>query len=74
MTNIQHSRTDPFTVKLTFNANQINVFYDDLVNPKISSTDTNTSWFTNGSIVLDMWTGNSGPDYTMSVQQVVVTP
>ena len=64
--------TNSHTVKLSFNGNQIDVYYDDLVNPMISKSDAYSPVYTNGAVSLDMWTGAA--TYTMSVDDVIVRP
>ena len=66
--------TTNHTVKLTFNGNYVEVYFDDLTSPMISATDTNQDWFSSGSVSLDMWTDGDGPGYLMSVSHVTVTP
>jgi len=71
-TNLASVGTSWHTLRLRFNGNQIDVYYDDLVNPKISMSDAYSPVYTNGAVSLDMWTGAT--IYTMSVDDVIVRP
>jgi hypothetical protein len=66
--------TTNHTVKLALNSNHIDVYFDDLAAPKISTTDTNTVWYSSGTMSLEMWTARSGPDYIFSAQRAIVSP
>jgi hypothetical protein len=67
-TNLASVGTTNHVVKITFNGNQINVYYDDLSAPKITTTDSS---YSNGGITAEMWTYNAS--YLMSVRELSVT-
>jgi hypothetical protein len=78
-TNLASVSTNWHTIKLSFNSNQIAVYYDDPVNPNISYSD-NDSPYLSGAVSLEMFnwvkfgTPAWGPNYNMSVGDIIVTP
>jgi len=67
-TNLASVGTTNHIVKLTFNGSQINVYYDDLINSKITATD---SAYASGGVTSEMWTYTN--PYSMSVRELSVT-
>ena len=67
--NLASVGTDFHTVKLSFQANLITVFYDG--DQVMSMTDAEPTPYLSGGISADMWTDTIG--YTMSVDDVAVT-
>jgi hypothetical protein len=62
--------TNFHTVKLAFLWNRIAVYFDG--NLMISAPDQEVTPLLSGSVILDMWTDNTG--YQMSVDDVIVNP
>ncbi len=57
--------------------NHIDVFFDDVTNPKISADDTGAVRYTTGAASLELWntvTPAAGPSYNMSVSDLIMTP
>jgi hypothetical protein len=58
------------TVKLAFLWNRIAVYFDG--NLMITAPDQEATPYSNGSVILDMWTDSTG--YQMSVDDVIINP
>ena len=69
MTNLASVGTTNHTVRMDFQGPQISVFLDGTL--MISATDTESSYYTNGGVSLDMWTDSS--QYLMTVDNVTVS-
>ena len=75
--NLSAVGTNWHTIKLSFNANQIDVYFDDPVTPNISYSDSDSPYLS-GAVSLELYNWppyyGGGPSYNMSVDDVIVTP
>jgi VCBS repeat-containing protein len=67
-TNLASVGTNFHTLRMDLQGSQINVYFDGV--QRISTTDIESTYYTNGSVSLDMWTDSTG--YLMVVDDLVV--
>src|SRR6185295_18580825 len=67
-TNLSSVGTNFHTLRMDLQGSQINVYFDGV--QRISTTDIEGTYYTNGAVSLDMWTDSTG--YLMVVDDLVV--